>query len=67
MPRLPRDCGARQLTALLQQYGYVVVRQRGSHLRLHSQAHDHSITVPDHEPIKIGILNIDKDQLVRQL
>ena len=78
MPKLPRDCGAKRLTALLKQYGYVVTRQRGSHIRLWSEEHEHSITVPDHEPIKLGtlsailaevatVLNKSKDDLVRRL
>jgi len=78
MPKLPRDCGAKQISALLENYGYTVVRQRGSHLRLHSELHNHSVTVPNHEPIKVGtlsailtevagILNIEKDELTRHL
>ncbi len=56
MPRVPRDCSAQRLEKLLRRYGYEPVRQTGSHIRLHSNAHDHSITVPDHDPIKVGTL-----------
>ena len=78
MPKLPRDCGAKRVAALLEPYGYNVVRQRGSHLRLHSATHDHSITIPNHDSIKVGtlsailaelaaVLNVERDELIRKL
>jgi predicted RNA binding protein YcfA (HicA-like mRNA interferase family) len=38
----------------LQRAGWVVVRQRGSHIRLHRQAPDgvRKLSVPAHKPIK---------------
>lgn len=38
----------------LQRAGWVVVRQRGSHIRLHRQTRDGTkkLTVPAHKPIK---------------
>ena len=42
----------------LQRAGWVVVRQRGSHIRLHRQAPDGlwKLTVPAHKPIKRSTL-----------
>ena len=57
MPRLPRDCSGKRIVRLLEKNGYTVVRQRGSHVRLYSDQHDHSITIPDHEAIRVGTLN----------
>jgi predicted RNA binding protein YcfA (HicA-like mRNA interferase family) len=62
--RVPRDVHGEELVNLLKRYGYVVVRQRGSHIRMekHSDEGAHAITVPDHKPIKIGTLqDIAKD------
>jgi predicted RNA binding protein YcfA (HicA-like mRNA interferase family) len=57
MPPLPKDCDYKRLIALLKRYEYEIVRQRGSHIRLHSDRYSHSITVPAHTPLKIGTLN----------
>ena len=52
MPRLP-IVQARQLIAALTKAGFVVVRQKGSHLRLrHSDGR--VVTVPDHRGQDIG-------------
>ncbi len=59
MPKMPRDVSGRELSKLLGRYGYAVVRETGSHIRLVSTycQTEHRITVPDHQPIKIGTLN----------
>ena len=80
MPRIPRDVSGRELCKLLKALGYVVTRQTGSHIRLTQSAlpAPHNITIPDHNPIRIGTLNnilndisthlqISKDQLVSSL
>jgi len=57
--RVPRDVNAEDLIKLLERYGYVVTRQKGSHIRL-SKTFDeaeHAITIPNHQPIKIGTLS----------
>ena len=62
--RVPRDVDADILIKLLMKYGYHVVRQTGSHIRLinRTEKTEHSITIPNHKPIKIGTLqNIAKD------
>lgn len=77
--KLPRDVGARQLIKALAKLGYRVARQSGSHIRLTCKAPaPHSLTVPDHDPIKPGTLNailgevsahhrIDKTELIAKL
>jgi predicted RNA binding protein YcfA (HicA-like mRNA interferase family) len=59
MSKIPRDISGNELSKLLSRYGYEVVRQTGSHIRLVSKYQDteHKITIPNHNPIKIGTLN----------
>jgi predicted RNA binding protein YcfA (HicA-like mRNA interferase family) len=56
--KLPRDLSGRELVQLLRRYGYVAVREEGSHIRLVSsfRGTPHHITVPDHPELKIGTL-----------
>ncbi|WP_285519576.1 type II toxin-antitoxin system HicA family toxin [Thermococcus nautili] len=58
MSRLPVVSGEK-LIKLLEQLGYRVVRQRGSHVRLEKQTSvgTHKITVPYHREIAKGTLN----------
>jgi predicted RNA binding protein YcfA (HicA-like mRNA interferase family) len=59
MPKVPRDISGRELAKLLNRYGYKIVRQTSSHIRLVStfKQIEHKITIPDHQPIKIGTFN----------
>ena len=59
MPKVPRNLSGRALAKLLSRYGYSVVRETGSHIRLVStlKQTEHKITIPDHEPLKIGTFN----------
>jgi predicted RNA binding protein YcfA (HicA-like mRNA interferase family) len=59
MPKVPRDISGRELAKLLNRYGYKIVRQTSSHIRLVSTIKqiEHKITIPDHQPIKIGTFN----------
>ena len=62
--RIPRDVHADKLISLLRHMGYVIIRQTGSHVRLskHTEEIQHTITVPNHKPLKIGTLqSIVKD------
>jgi len=62
--KIPRDVSAAKLINLLKHYGYQIIRQTGSHIRLSKNIDDyeHNITVPNHKPIKIGTLqNIAND------
>ena len=57
--KLPRDVSAHQLLRVLRRYyGYEIMRQEGSHIRLRTSVKGgHSITLPDHNPIKVGTLS----------
>jgi len=53
--RLPRDISGSQLVKALHLLGYLVSRQTGSHIRLTtSEKGVHHITIPNHDPIRIG-------------
>jgi len=56
--KLPRDLSSDDLIKKLSKLGYEIVRQTGSHIRLiTSENGTHQITIPAHNPIKIGTLN----------
>jgi len=63
--KLPRDVGGQELAALLGKYGYKITRQTGSHMRLTSnfKGFEHHITIPEHKPLGVGIM----DHIVREL
>ena len=77
--RVPRDISGHDLAKVLTAYGYVITRQIGSHMRLTTQqAGEHHITIPAHNPLRIGTLNaivsdvaahfqITKGQLLQEL
>lgn len=55
--RLPRDLTGGQLVRALGKLGYQATRQTGSHVRLTCQLPtQHHITVPMHDPLRIGTL-----------
>ncbi len=55
LPSLPFD----RIVRALQRAGFVVVRQRGSHIRLqkHTLEGILKVTVPSHRPVKKGTLS----------
>lgn len=56
--RFARAVSADRLILALEHLGYEVVRQKGSHVRLrHGGLPSHMITVPLHDPLKIGTLH----------
>ena len=77
--KLPHNISARELTKSLGKIGYEVTRQKGSHIRLTcSFPKEHHVTIPNHDPIKIGTLsgilsdvavarNQTKEQLINQI
>ena len=79
--RLPRDISGWELAGLLRRhYGYEIVRQVGSHLRLvsHYKGYAGYVSIPRHVYLKIGtlvdILNqiatyleISRDELAERL
>ncbi len=74
-----RSISAKELIKSLGKIGYEVTRQKGSHIRLTAQFPKvHHITVPNHDPIRIGTLsailsdvavarNQSKEELIRDL
>jgi predicted RNA binding protein YcfA (HicA-like mRNA interferase family) len=56
--RLPAVSGEK-LLKMLGRLGYILVRQRGSHVRLKkaTETGDHNITIPRHDEISKGTLN----------
>ena len=57
--KLPRDISGAQLAGLLQQFGYQITRQTGSHLRLTAvkEGRSHHITIPSHKGVRVGTLS----------
>ncbi len=56
--KLSPNIDAAQLIKALQKFGYNPTRQTGSHIRLTSQQNgQHHITIPNHDPLRIGTLN----------
>ena len=46
------------LAKALGKLGYTITRQKSSHIRLTTQQNgQHHITVPDHDPVKVGTLS----------
>lgn len=56
--KLPRDLSANDLIKTLgKHYRYEIVRRKSSHIRLRTFLKgEHSITIPDHNPIKVKTL-----------
>ena len=55
--KLPRDINGNDLAKALVKLGYGVTRQTGSHIRLSTSANgEHHLTIPAHNPLKIGTL-----------
>ena len=80
MPKIPRNISGKKLAKLLKNYGYTIEHKTGSHIRLVSnfKSTKHKITIPDHNPIKIGTLNnilndiseylgFSKEELIKKL
>ncbi|MBL7132606.1 MAG: type II toxin-antitoxin system HicA family toxin [Phycisphaerae bacterium] len=58
MTRLPRDVSGARLARALQNVGYEITRQTGSHIRLTTtMGGRHHITIPSHDALKVGTLN----------
>lgn len=55
--KLPRDVSGDDLAKALKVFGYKVTRQTGSHMRLTTiESGEHHITIPWHDPLRIGTL-----------
>ncbi|MGB4401210.1 MAG: type II toxin-antitoxin system HicA family toxin [Daejeonella sp.] len=57
--KLNRNISGRDLVKLLSKFGYEISRQKGSHIRMtrKTEKGSHHITVPDHNPLKLGTLS----------
>ena len=56
--KLPRDITGVELVKRLAYLEYRVIRQTGSHVRVTTQKNGiHSLTIPAHNPLKIGTLS----------
>jgi predicted RNA binding protein YcfA (HicA-like mRNA interferase family) len=56
--KLPRDLSGRELVKKLERLEYQSDHQTGSHIRLTTElGRTHSITIPNHAPLKIGTLS----------
>jgi len=56
--KIPRNLSGKDLIRRLKVLGYEPTRQTGSHIRLTTQqGGEHHITVPNHDPLKIGTLS----------
>jgi len=54
---IPKDLAGKELIKLLRQFGYEVMRQNGSHVRIQTNEKGrHSETIPNHNPLKAGTL-----------
>ena len=77
--KLPRDISGSELVQRLKKYDYSIQRQVGSHIRIYTPLNGgHKITIPNHDPIRIGTfsnilleiashLEKDKQEVVREL
>ncbi len=77
--RIPRDLSGADLVKALAKLGYRPTRQTGSHIRLTTTIGvEHQVTVPNHDPLRVGTLGaildgvarhhgISRDELIRQI
>ena len=77
--KLPRSVPGKKLVKALKRLGYEVTRQTGSHIRMtHPSPHQHHLTIPYHEDIKLGTLaailsdvathlKINREELIQHL
>lgn len=68
-PKSPRNVSGKDLIKVLSKYGYSVVRQTGSHIRLSVNIEDSvkNITISNHDPIKLGTLMSILNDVASQL
>jgi len=56
--KIPRDLSGIELSKKLESLGYQITRQTGSHIRLTTETNGvHHLTIPSHDPLKIGTLS----------
>ncbi len=58
MKKIPRDITGFELTKIIGKLGYQITRQTGSHILFSTKENGiHHITIPNHNPLKIGTLS----------
>jgi predicted RNA binding protein YcfA (HicA-like mRNA interferase family) len=57
MAKLPADLSGQELRKVLQRAGFVLVRQRGSHMILRREVPKARVIVPNHKTIRPGTLS----------
>lgn len=66
--KVPRDVSGADLVKALRKLGYSVWQQTGSHIRLTvDEGKEHRVTIPNHDPIKIGTLVSILDDVANHL
>ncbi|AEH51367.1 type II toxin-antitoxin system HicA family toxin [Pseudothermotoga thermarum] len=67
--KVPRDLSGEELVKVLEQLGYVITRQSGSHIRLTYKSSEkiHHLTIPNHKTLKVGIVNSILKEVAREL
>ena len=56
--KMPRDLTGAELVKGLKPLGYVVTRQKGSHMRITTlKDGEHHEVIPHHDPLKVGTLH----------
>jgi predicted RNA binding protein YcfA (HicA-like mRNA interferase family) len=57
--RVPRQLSGDDLIKALRRFGYQITRQTGSHVRLtrNCEGREFHLTIPKHNPLRIGTLN----------
>lgn len=56
MTKIPTDLSGRALVRALEKIGFVVKRQRGSHIVLRREKTPARVVVPDHKNLRVGTL-----------
>ena len=56
MAKLPTDLSGRRLSNALQRVGFVLRRQRGSHMILRRDQPLARVVIPDHKRVRVGTL-----------
>jgi len=66
--KLPCDISSKEFIKSLQKLGYNVTRQKGSHIRLTAlnNGKQHHLTIPAHDPLKIGTLSAILSDIAQQ-
>ena len=79
MARLPRDISGAALVRGLERVSYERTRQKGDHVYMTTSLNgEHHVTVPLHNPLKVGTftailrsvcdhLRIERDELIRRM